>query len=57
VIRTVIQIAKQQGLKVIGSAGSDEKLQFMKDLGADIVFNYKTQCTCSPSSLSYGPSG
>jgi hypothetical protein len=51
VTRTVIQIAKQQGLTVIGSAGSDEKLQFMKDLGADVVFNYKTQCTRSHSSL------
>jgi NADPH-dependent curcumin reductase CurA len=38
----VIQIAKQEGLKVIASAGSDEKAQFMKDIGADVVFNYKT---------------
>jgi hypothetical protein len=50
----VIQIAKQQGLKVIGSAGSDEKLQFMKDLGADVVFNYKTQCTCFTAALLCG---
>jgi NADPH-dependent curcumin reductase CurA len=42
--RTVIQIAKQHGLKVIGSAGSDAKVQFMKDIGADVAFNYKTQC-------------
>jgi NADPH-dependent curcumin reductase CurA len=41
----VIQIAKQHGLKVIGSAGSDAKVQFMKDIGADVAFNYKTQCT------------
>jgi NADPH-dependent curcumin reductase CurA len=41
----VIQLAKQQGLKVIGSAGSDEKVQFMKDIGADVAFNYKTQCS------------
>jgi len=38
----VIQLAKRDGLKVIGSAGSDEKVQFMKDIGADIAFNYKT---------------
>jgi NADPH-dependent curcumin reductase CurA len=57
VSRTVIQIAKQQGLKVIGSAGSDEKVQFMKDLGADVVFNYKTQCTCSAAALSCGMFG
>ncbi|KAJ7054657.1 alcohol dehydrogenase [Mycena amicta] len=38
----VIQIAKQEGLKVIASAGSDDKVQFMKEIGADIAFNYKT---------------
>jgi len=38
----VIQLAKRDGLKVIGSAGSDEKVQFMKDIGADVAFNYKT---------------
>ncbi|KAJ3502061.1 hypothetical protein NLJ89_g9056 [Agrocybe chaxingu] len=38
----VIQLAKADGLKVIASAGSDEKVQFMKDIGADVAFNYKT---------------
>ncbi|KAJ7028398.1 alcohol dehydrogenase [Mycena alexandri] len=38
----VIQIAKQDGLKVIASAGSDEKVRFMKEIGADVAFNYKT---------------
>ncbi|KAJ7119346.1 NAD(P)-binding protein [Mycena crocata] len=38
----VIQLAKQDGLTVIASAGSDEKVAFMKTIGADIVFNYKT---------------
>ncbi|KAJ7456097.1 hypothetical protein FB451DRAFT_1564709 [Mycena latifolia] len=41
----VIQLAKQAGMKVIGSAGSEEKVQFMKDLGADVAFNYKTTDT------------
>ncbi|KIM41186.1 hypothetical protein M413DRAFT_72497 [Hebeloma cylindrosporum] len=41
----VIQIAKSQGLKVIGSAGSEEKVQFMKEIGADVAFNYKTTNT------------
>jgi hypothetical protein len=41
----VIQIAKLDGLKVIASAGSEEKVKFMKDLGADVVFNYKTTST------------
>jgi hypothetical protein len=43
--RFVIQIAKAQGLKVIGSAGSEEKVQFIKDIGADVAFNYKTTST------------
>ena len=38
----VIQIAKAAGLKVIASAGSDEKVNFMKSIGADMAFNYKT---------------
>ena len=43
--RIVIQLAKLDGLKVIGSAGSEEKVQFMKQVGADVVFNYKTTAT------------
>lgn len=43
--RTVIQLAKAEGLKVIASAGSDEKVAFMKELGADVAFNYKTEKT------------
>ncbi|KAH7885191.1 alcohol dehydrogenase [Phlebopus sp. FC_14] len=41
----VIQLAKRDGLKVIASAGSDDKVQFMKDIGADVAFNYKTTNT------------
>ncbi|KAF8908736.1 NAD-P-binding protein [Mucidula mucida] len=41
----VIQLAKMDGLKVIASAGTDEKVAFMKELGADVVFNYKTEDT------------
>jgi len=41
----VVQLAKQDGLKVIASAGSDEKVQFCKDIGADVAFNYKTMNT------------
>jgi len=37
----VIQLAKLDGLKVIASAGSDDKVEYMKSLGADVVFNYK----------------
>ncbi|KAI0634325.1 NAD-P-binding protein [Trametes polyzona] len=39
---TVVQLAKAQGLKVIASAGSDEKVAFVRSIGADVAFNYKT---------------
>jgi len=39
----VVQLAKASGLKVIASAGSDEKVEWVKSLGADVAFNYKTQ--------------
>ncbi|KAF7333731.1 NAD(P)-binding protein [Mycena venus] len=41
----VIQLAKQAGLKVIASAGSEEKVKFMQSIGADVAFNYKTTDT------------
>ncbi|TFK97227.1 alcohol dehydrogenase [Pterulicium gracile] len=41
----VVQLAKHQGLKVISSAGSEDKVQFLKDLGVDVAFNYKTSDT------------
>lgn len=38
------QIAKHEGLTVIGSVGSDDKLDFItKELGFDAGFNYKTE--------------
>ena len=43
--RLVIQLAKLDGLKVIASAGSEEKVKFIKDIGADVAFNYKTTST------------
>jgi NADPH-dependent curcumin reductase CurA len=42
--QVVGQIAKREGLKVIGSVGSDEKLEFiLKELGFDGGFNYKKE--------------
>ncbi|KAJ3782948.1 hypothetical protein GGU11DRAFT_150286 [Lentinula aff. detonsa] len=41
----VVQLAKQDGLKVIASAGTDEKVKFCKEIGADVAFNYKTTNT------------
>ena len=43
--RLVIQLAKLDGLKVIASAGSEEKVKFIKEIGADVAFNYKTTST------------
>ncbi|KAG8990302.1 hypothetical protein FRB90_001828 [Tulasnella sp. 427] len=37
----VCQLAKAEGLRVIASAGSDSKVQFLKELGVDVAFNYK----------------
>lgn len=40
------QIAKLEGMKVIGSTGSDEKVDFVvKELGFDGAWNYKTERT------------
>ncbi|KAJ9447101.1 putative NADP-dependent oxidoreductase YfmJ [Diplonema papillatum] len=39
---TVIQLLKSKGVKVIASAGTDEKVALCKELGADAAFNYKT---------------
>ncbi|KAM8961915.1 prostaglandin reductase 1-like [Pelodytes ibericus] len=36
------QIAKIIGCKVVGSAGSDDKVQYLKEIGFDEAFNYKT---------------
>ncbi|KAI0709915.1 NAD(P)-binding protein [Earliella scabrosa] len=38
---TVVQLAKADGLKVIASAGSDDKVAFASSVGADVAFNYK----------------
>ncbi|KAJ2368709.1 hypothetical protein H4S02_001386 [Coemansia sp. RSA 2611] len=38
----VVQLAKARGMRVIGAAGSDDKVKYVKNLGADAVFNYKT---------------
>lgn len=38
------QLAKREGMKVLGSVGSDEKLRFItEELGFDGGFNYKTE--------------
>ncbi len=37
------QIAKLKGAKVLGLAGSDDKVQWLKDLGCDDALNYKKE--------------
>ncbi|KAF9266127.1 alcohol dehydrogenase [Marasmius fiardii PR-910] len=41
----VIQLAKLEGLKVIASAGTEDKVKECKEAGADVAFNYKTTDT------------
>lgn len=38
-----IQVAKQIGTKIFTTAGSQEKLDFAKELGASTLINYKEQ--------------
>ncbi|KAI8321814.1 NAD(P)-binding protein [Martensiomyces pterosporus] len=40
--QVAVQLAKARGLRVIGVAGSDDKVEYVKSLGADEAFNYKT---------------
>ncbi len=40
---TAIQLARAFGARVIATAGTDEKCQACRELGADIAINYKTQ--------------
>ncbi|MEM7292826.1 MAG: NADP-dependent oxidoreductase [Pseudomonadota bacterium] len=45
---TVGQIAKQLGCRVVGTAGSDEKVAYvLDDLGFDAAFNYRTEIDLS----------
>ncbi|GAA6006453.1 hypothetical protein JCM10207_004939 [Rhodosporidiobolus poonsookiae] len=44
--QVTIGLARAAGAKVIGSAGSDEKVKFLKEeLGVDVAFNYKKEDT------------
>ncbi|GAA4753077.1 NADP-dependent oxidoreductase [Sphingomonas daechungensis] len=39
----VVQIAKAKGMTVIGSAGGEDKCEFVRSLGADHAIDYKAQ--------------
>ncbi len=40
---SVVQMAKAVGARVVTTAGSDEKVQLARQLGADVAINYKTE--------------
>lgn len=53
---TVGQLCKAWGYKVIGSAGSEEKVNYLKEIGFDHTINYKTEST-KDKLKEYAPEG
>uniref|UniRef100_A0AAQ5XUQ6 15-oxoprostaglandin 13-reductase n=1 Tax=Amphiprion ocellaris TaxID=80972 RepID=A0AAQ5XUQ6_AMPOC len=51
------QIAKIKGCKVVGSAGSDAKVAYLKELGFDVAFNYKTVDSLEEALKTASPEG
>ncbi|XP_061525638.1 prostaglandin reductase 1-like isoform X1 [Phycodurus eques] len=51
------QIAKMKGCRVVGSAGSDAKVAFLKELGFDEAFNYKTVASLEEALKKAAPDG
>ncbi|XP_052007130.1 prostaglandin reductase 1-like isoform X2 [Xyrauchen texanus] len=51
------QIAKLKGCKVVGSAGSDDKVAYLKELGFDQTFNYKTVSSLEEALKNASPEG
>ncbi|KAL5794092.1 hypothetical protein ACOSP7_002686 [Xanthoceras sorbifolium] len=52
------QLAKLKGCKVIGSTGSDDKVQLLKDeFGYDNAFNYNTEASFDAALTKYFPDG
>ncbi|XP_022534204.2 prostaglandin reductase 1 [Astyanax mexicanus] len=57
-VGTVVgQIAKLKGCKVVGSVGSDAKVSYLKELGFDHVFNYKTVSSLEEALKKASPDG
>lgn len=57
-VGTVVgQIAKIKGCKVVGSAGSDTKVAYLKELGFDVAFNYKTITSLEETLKKASPEG
>ncbi|XP_078532124.1 prostaglandin reductase 1-like [Lissotriton helveticus] len=51
------QIAKIKGCKVVGCTGSDDKVSYLKEIGFDEVFNYKTVPSLEEALKKASPSG
>ncbi|XP_068090461.1 prostaglandin reductase 1-like isoform X2 [Hyperolius riggenbachi] len=51
------QIAKIKGCKVVGSAGSDDKIAYLKEIGFDEAFNYKTVSSLEEALKKASPEG
>jgi NADPH:quinone reductase-like Zn-dependent oxidoreductase len=51
----LIQLCKNKGCYVIGTAGSNDKLDYMKNLGADDAINYRQADYEAQITAKYGP--
>ncbi|KAM8962168.1 prostaglandin reductase 1-like [Pelodytes ibericus] len=51
------QIGKIKGCKVVGSAGSDDKITYLKEIGFDEAFNYKTVSSLDETLKNASPEG
>ncbi|XP_053321827.1 prostaglandin reductase 1-like [Spea bombifrons] len=51
------QIAKIKGCKAVGSAGSDDKIAYLKEIGFDEAFNYKTVSSLEEALKQASPEG
>ncbi|XP_078595901.1 prostaglandin reductase 1-like [Branchiostoma floridae x Branchiostoma japonicum] len=51
------QIAKIKGCRAVGSAGSDAKVAWLKELGFDAAFNYKTVSSLDAALKEAAPNG
>jgi NADPH-dependent curcumin reductase CurA len=53
----VCQVAKAKGHRVIASAGGQQKVAFLKDIGVDHVIDYKTETDLTAAVLAGAPDG
>ena len=51
------QIGKIKGMRVVGFAGSDEKVEYLKSIGFDAAYNYKKVSSLSDAIAEGCPNG